>query len=150
QHTVAKYGKSAPDDYTRQIFSPPTLDGDGDDDSAAAAARAGQARQRVLRDLREQVAEAVAAPIANLFSLADAARDDDDDANASPVPTDAAAIADAARKGLADDALLRLFLEAQPAFDEAEAGPSLRGDLRVVPIAEVLQLLDAQNQTGIL
>src|SRR4029079_6339745 len=32
----------------------------------------------------------------------------------------------------------------------SEASPGLRGDLRVVPLAEVLQLLDVQEQSGVL
>src|SRR5207302_8592418 len=31
-----------------------------------------------------------------------------------------------------------------------EVAPGLRGDLRVVPLAEVLQLLDVQEQSGVL
>lgn len=150
QHTVDKYGAhgQGPDEFTKQILTPPSLD------AAAAEMRtereAAATQQRVLRDLRDRIAERIATPLANLHSLADAAREADGGDSAAPVPIDAETVAEAARQALDDEALRQLFLDALPALEDAEVGPSLRGDVRVVPIAEVLQLLDAQNQTGIL
>jgi hypothetical protein len=70
------------------------------------------------------------------------------------VPTDAASVTDAVRAALDDDFLGGLAGEleemAASAAVDPVAEPSLRGDLRVVPIAEVLQLLDAQEQSGVL
>ena len=69
---------------------------------------------------------------------------------ARKVATDAAAIADAvrsrarrrrARAACSASIDLGLF---------GEGTPGLRGDLRVVPLAEVLQLLDVQEQSGVL
>src|SRR5690606_27217851 len=48
-------------------------------------------------------------------------------------------------------ALAELMRELEPVAQAGGGGgASLRGDLRVVPIAEVLQLLDAQKQSGVL
>jgi hypothetical protein len=72
------------------------------------------------------------------------------------VPTDAASVADAVRGSLDDEFLAELAAEleqqgaAAPGVLNAPADASLRGDLRVVPLAEVLQLLDAQKQSGVL
>ncbi len=152
QHTVSKYGESTGDgeDATRQLVVAQTSEAD-----TAAGMRAvlenKQAREQALDDLRESIIEAIAPPLASLMSLLRAAGEEEttdiDDVENS---IDAEAVAAAARKVLDDDVVQRLFVEAQPMFEEADMGPSLRGDLRVVPIAEVLQLLDAQQQSGIL
>jgi CheY-like chemotaxis protein len=57
-------------------------------------------------------------------------------------------VAELARQALGDDDLAELITRAAPAV--TGAAPSLGGDLRVVPIAQVLQLLDAQAQSGVL
>lgn len=59
--------------------------------------------------------------------------------------TDAAAIAE-----VLDDATLGGLLGGLDPEAFGEAAPGLRGDLRVVPLAEVLQLLDVQEQSGVL
>jgi hypothetical protein len=64
------------------------------------------------------------------------------------VPTDAAAITDAARAALDDATLAAILGAVDPAL--LNESPGLRGDLRVVPLAEVLQLLDVQEQAGLL
>jgi len=134
QHTIAKYGNGEAD------LSSVTDSAEVDPLAADAA------REEALRTVRGQIADAVAARTAALFSLADAARDDG--APDGRIPTDAAAIADAARSALDDDTLLAILAGWDPeALGEA---PSLRGDLRVVPLAEVLQLFDVQEQSGIL
>jgi hypothetical protein len=61
----------------------------------------------------------------------------------------AVALAEAARAAL-DDATLTRLLGAVDLDLLADATPGLRGDLRVVPLAEVLQLFDAQAQSGAL
>jgi DNA-binding response OmpR family regulator len=151
QHSIAKYAKRDPADYTKPIIAGPgSLE---EVEGGAAADAAGQARRAAIEAIRVKVIDVVATRVAALFSLADAARaastsggNDADD----HVPTDASAIADAARVALDDDTLARLLQDAEPVLATGEATPSLRGDLRVVPIAEVLQLLDAQKQTGTL
>jgi hypothetical protein len=55
---------------------------------------------------------------------------------------------DLTRRALGDDDLAGIITRAAPAM--TTAAPSLGGDLRVVPIAQVLQLLDAQEQSGVL
>jgi CheY-like chemotaxis protein len=136
QHTITKYGGGEP------VRASDTPDVEALSDSGR------EARDETLRQVRGQIADAVGARIAALFSLADAVRDgrSDDD---SRVPTDAAAIADAARSALDDETLLAILAAWDPDAAGGQAA-SLRGDLRVVPLAEVLQLLDVQEQSGVL
>lgn len=131
QHTIAKYGGRHHGGGADQ--APAEL---GDDGARAAA----------LAELRAQLADAVGARVAALFSLAGAAADDD---LASRIPTDAGAIADAARSALDDRSLAQILasIDVPAALGGASA---LTGDLRVIPLAEVLQLLDHQEQTGLL
>lgn len=130
QHTIAKYGgrHHVPSDQ-----GPVEL---GDDGARAAA----------LAELRGQLADAVGARVAALFALAGAAGDED---LASRIPTDAGAIADAARSALDDKSLAQILasVDVPAALGGASA---LTGDLRVIPLAEVLQLVDHQEQTGLL
>jgi CheY-like chemotaxis protein len=137
QHTIVKYGGGEP---VRASDTP------SDVDVLSDSGR--EARDESLRQIRGQIADAVGARIAALFSLADAVQNDarDDDAR---VPTDAAAIADAARSALDDETLLAILAGWDPDAAGGQAA-SLRGDLRVVPLAEVLQLLDVQEQSGVL
>lgn len=130
QHTVAKYGG-------RHAAGGDTLPVDLPTDSARAEA---------LAALRGQIADAVGARVAALFALAGAADGDD---LSSRIPTDAAAIADAARSAL-DDRSLGQILAAVDVPAAMGGGAALTGDLRVIPLAEVLQLLDHQEQTGLL
>ncbi len=138
QHTIAKYSRRAAEDH-----STPLIAGADDvqaDPVALEAARAdAAARLDALADLRERIATAVAARLAGVPPLA----------TAQAGPLDAAAIADATRAALDDDSLTELARTVDAAAI-IEDGPSLRGDLRVVPVAEVLQLLDAQEQSGVL
>jgi CheY-like chemotaxis protein len=132
QHTVAKYqGADAP--RTDAI-------------TAADLADGGAGRGRALAALRGVLTDVVAARVAALFALADAAGDTGGERDAR-VPTDAAAIADTVRSALDDDALAGVVARLDPALFDGE---SLRGDLRVIPLAEVVQLLDHQEQSGVL
>jgi DNA-binding response OmpR family regulator len=142
QHTIAKYGRRSIDDHTRPIVA---RDGLPAEHEAARAAQA--AREAALAAVRDAIASAVAQRVSGLFGLADAARGEDDGGR---VPTDASAIADAARAALDDETLAAILARAEPIIGGGELAPSLRGDLRVVPIAEVLQLLDVQQQWGTL
>jgi hypothetical protein len=90
----------------------------------------------------------VAARIAALFSLASSSSAGTQDGDAR-VATDAAAIREATSAAL-DDATLQRLIGNLDADLFGESAPGLRGDLRVVPLAEVLQLLDVQEQSGIL
>lgn len=132
QHTVAKYqGGEAP--RTDAV-------------AAADLADGGAGRGRALAALRGLLTEVVATRVAALFALADAAGDAGGDRDAR-VPTDATAIADTVRSALDDDALAGVVARLDPALFDGE---SLRGDLRVIPLAEVVQLLDHQEQSGVL
>jgi len=143
QHTISKYAKRSQDEFVEPLIRGSHDVGPGEAERQSAKDQE-EARAAALETARQQIAQAVSARIAGLFSLADAARDDDvnDD---SRVPTDASAIADAARSALDDDTILQILTTADPAQQS-----SLRGDLSVVPIAEVLQLLDVQEQSGTL
>lgn len=153
QHTVSKYGDqdTTGEDATRQLAL--TATAEADTEAGVRAVRENkQAKEQALEDLRNSIIEAIAPPLAGLMSLLRAAGGDNESTDVDDYATgiDADAVAAAARKVLDDELVHRLFIEAQPMFEEADMGPSLRGDLRVVPIAEVLQLLDAQQQSGIL
>ncbi|HUQ02866.1 MAG TPA: DUF4388 domain-containing protein [Kofleriaceae bacterium] len=138
QHTITKYGRGNPEARGTAAESAPnesTVDSD-DGPRAAAMAR-----------LRTTIADAVGARVAALFGLANAAHDGTSED--SRIPTDAAAIADAARTAL-DDRSLGDILAGVDLSALGASGPSLTGDLRVVPLAEVLQLIDHQEQSGVL
>ena len=130
QHTIAKYGGRHAAGGDTVPIEPP---GDG-------------ARAAALADLRGQIADAVGARVAALFALAGAADRDDP---AGQIPTDASAIADAARSAL-DDRNLGQILAAVDLAAAIGGAAALTGDLRIIPLAEVLQLLDQQEQTGLL
>ena len=134
QHTVAKYRTSDAADPR------PT-------DQMAAVDGAGPARSNALGALRSQLADVVGARVAALFALADAADEGAPD-RASRIPTDASAIADAVRSALDDTSLGAIVSGIDLAA--LDGGPSLTGDLRVIPLAEILQLLDHQEQSGVL
>jgi CheY-like chemotaxis protein len=144
QHTIAKYqGGPAPATAAVEVEPP----------AAEAAVDADPLVTETLEHVRRRIAATVAGQIASLHELARDARDAGagDTPGGDFVPTDADAVADAARSALPDRALLDILQAARPILGRAgEEAASLRGDLRVVPIAEVLQLLDAQKQTGTL
>jgi CheY-like chemotaxis protein len=138
QHTISKYapGGGSDDDNPSLVT--------GEDLAATDDADRTHARAAAIGELRSRITDVVSARIAALFALAQDAHDPD-----SEVPTDAAAIAEAARTAL-DDASLGKMLGTIDLGLFAEGTPGLRGDLRVVPLAEVLQLLDVQEQSGVL
>lgn len=134
QHTIAKYratgdGDPRPTDPSLTLDDVPS-------------------RSQALAHLRGRLADVVAARVAALFALADAASDDATVDRAGRIPTDASAIADTVRSAL-DDASLGQIIGAVD-LAALDGGPSLTGDLRVVPLAEILQLLDHQEQSGVL
>ncbi|HET9623248.1 MAG TPA: DUF4388 domain-containing protein, partial [Kofleriaceae bacterium] len=134
QHTVSKYGKP------RAEAAPSLVTGEdlaATDDADRAAARAA-----ALGELRTAIVEVLATQVAMMAAAGDA-----DGRTAEPAAD--TAIADAARAAL-DDATLGRVLSQIDLGLFGEASPGLRGDLRVVPLAEVLQLLDLQEQSGVL
>jgi DNA-binding response OmpR family regulator len=131
QHTLGKYGPA------RTVEEQPSLV-TGEDLSATDDADRSLARSTALAQLRTRITEAIAAQVV----LSDADAED-------KVAAEAAAISRIAGAAL-DDATLTRMLGAIDLGLLAEATPGLRGDLRVVPLAEVLQLLDVQEQSGVL
>lgn len=138
QHTIGKYGASG----NTEEDNPSLVT--GEDLSANDDADKTHARAAALSHLREELADVVSARVAALFALAESAHDPD-----AKVSTDAAAIRGAARTALDDASLAKLLGELDMGLF-GEGTPGLRGDLRVVPLAEVLQLLDVQEQSGVL
>jgi CheY-like chemotaxis protein len=133
-HTVSKYhGEGA---------EPPPV-GDAPTPSPDELAEAADAVEGTNRDalarLREGLARAVAGGIIAHSAFVDA-------------DLDAAHLAEAARGALPDGKLHALLAEMQSAAPElAESSEAvLTGDLGVVPLADVLGLLQSQQQTGVL
>jgi DNA-binding response OmpR family regulator len=136
QHTIAKYGGPGVEEEPSLVT--------GEDLAATDDADRAHARAAALAGLRGQISELVSTRVAALFALAESARGDD-----AHVNTDAAAIADAIKNAL-DDVVLTKLTGSIDLGLFGEGLPGLRGDLRVVPLAEVLQLLDVQEQSGVL
>jgi DNA-binding response OmpR family regulator len=137
QHTITKYAGPGADDDNPSLVT-------GEDLAATDDADKAHARSSALAELRAKITDVVSARVAALFALAESASSTEE-----KVSTDAAAIAEAARNSL-DDASLGKMLGSIDLGLFAEGTPGLRGDLRVVPLAEVLQLLDVQEQSGVL
>ncbi|HSK00440.1 MAG TPA: DUF4388 domain-containing protein [Kofleriaceae bacterium] len=138
QHTIGKYGRAGgPEEGNPSLVT-------GEDLAATDDADRAGARIAALATMRRAIAGAVGARVAELVALARSSREPD-----AEVPTDAAAVAEAAGAAL-DDAALAGMLGAIDLGLFGDGTPGLRGDLRVVPLAEVLQLLDVQEQSGVL
>ncbi|MBA3538879.1 MAG: response regulator [Deltaproteobacteria bacterium] len=135
QHTIGKYTAGREDEPSLVT---------GEDLSATDDADRTHARSGAMDKLRMQITDVVSGRIAALFALAHATREPD-----GAIATDATAVADAMRTALDDPSLLKM-LTALDLGLFGENTPGLRGDLRVVPLAEVLQLLDVQEQSGVL
>jgi DNA-binding response OmpR family regulator len=137
QHTLGKYGPTGSvDDASPSLVTGEDLEATDDADRASA-------RSAALAQLRSSMVDAVGARVAELYALAGTAGEE------APVAVDTAAVLEAARAALDDAALSRMLGAIDLGlFGEGVAG--LRGDLRVVPLAEVLQLLDLQEQSGVL
>ena len=133
QHTVGKYGAAG----TVEDDQPSLVT--GEDLAATDDADRAQARSTALAQLRASIIDALSAQVA----LADTAATDD------RIAADTAAIVRTAQAAL-DEATLTRALAAIDLGLLRDGTPGLRGDLRVVPLAEVLQLLDVQEQSGVL
>jgi len=160
QHTIAKYAERGALDGSRPLVGrPPTEE---PTENSTAMAQEEETRRRVVARVRERLAVRIGERVSGLYGLADAAQRDQagerppsqSEASGDLVPTDAASVADAVRAALDDQTLDEVTRELEQLVGAGAPGQaaeaSLRGDLRVVPIAEVLQLLDAQKQTGLL
>lgn len=159
QHTIAKYSNKRTDERTRPLVGrAPSADPPMSEDETVA----GEVNQQAaVERVRSRLAERIAEKIQGIVSLAVAARAESSDSGsdgrpgthdgADLVPTDARALAEAIRESVDDGVVHEILRALEPvAQSGAGGGASLRGDLRVVPIAEVLQLLDAQKQSGVL
>jgi len=154
QHTVAKYGPLRTADDTPSLVT-------GEDLAATDEADRTQARSAALAQLRSSLTEIITGQLALAGAPNTVDTSDTRDTRDTRAPTDttetslegaaldAEAITGGVRAALSDAALLRL-LGATDLGLLSEASPGLRGDLRVVPLAEVLQLLDVQEQSGVL
>jgi len=137
QHTIGKYGGPGGDDENPSLVT-------GEDLAATDDADRVHAKAAALGQLRTQLADAVSARVVALVSLAAESHESE-----TRIATDAQAIADSIRSAL-DDGALGHMLSSIDLGLLADGIPGLRGDLRVVPLAEVLQLLDVQEQSGVL
>jgi CheY-like chemotaxis protein len=136
QHAIGKYAAGHDEENPSLVT--------GEDLAATDDADRSHARSAAMGQIRSQVSDAVSARVSALFSLAASASSDGE-----KITTDAAAIADAVKTALDDGALSRTLGSIDLTLF-GEGMPGLRGDLRVVPLAEVLQLLDVQEQSGVL
>jgi CheY-like chemotaxis protein len=138
QHTIGKYAGPGHEEENPSLIT-------GEDLAATDDADRSHARSAAIAVLRNQVAENVGGQVAALVTLAAESAGTDH----SKVATDPAAIADAVKAALDDAAVMRMLSSIDLSlFGEGMQG--LRGDLRVVPLAEILQLLDVQEQSGVL
>jgi CheY-like chemotaxis protein len=137
QHTIGKYGVPGGEDENPSLVT-------GEDLSATDDADRAHARTAALGQLRGAVSDVVSARVAALFQLAEVTQDKD-----ARVSTDASSISAAIRNALDDQAISHMLSSIDLGLF-GESVPGLRGDLRVVPLAEVLQLLDVQEQSGVL
>jgi len=141
QHAIGKYAGQPETGENPSLVT-------GEDLAATDDADRAHARAAALGELRGRLADLTSARVAALFSLEAAAREADTNVQIIK-PGDAAAIADAVKKAL-DDATITAMLGEIDLGLFGDGAPGLRGDLRVVPLAEVLQLLDVQEQSGVL
>lgn len=147
QHTMAKYGDNVSDTSLSHAFGEQSTDADTQA-GVRAIKESKEAREQAFDDLRDRIVSALSPSLASLLSLvhggnpSDAESDDDD--------VDVLGVESAVRSVLDDEMIFDLFRNSQAVFEDAELGPSLQGDVRIVPIAEILQLLDAQQQSGAL
>src|SRR5262245_47592215 len=126
QHTIGKYspGRAEDDDNPSLVT--------GEDLAATDDADRAHARTAAIASLRTSITDVVSARVAALFQLAQDSRDD------AHVATDAAAISEAARAALDDVALGKMLgaMDLGLFGEDHLSRPGLRGDLRVVPLAE--------------
>jgi len=131
QHTIGKYGGPGVEEEHPSLVT-------GEDLSATDDADRTHAKTAALSSLRGQISEIVSARL----TLENAGTQEG-------AKLDTGAITSALKAAL-DDAVLTRVIAGIDLGLFGEGVPGLRGDLRVVPLAEVLQLLDVQEQSGVL
>jgi DNA-binding response OmpR family regulator len=102
-------------------------------DSANLAAPDQLAKKNIAAELAEKLADVLAAPLSQM---------------AEPRRSDPIAIAGTIRRALGPDAFEELGRAVRDLNDKAEQSEGFGGNLRVIPLAEVLQVLQLQRQTG--
>ncbi len=144
QHSISKYSKRPPDDHTKPILKSSVDELQRSRLDAEAAQADELAREAAREALRNQIAELIATPLVDHLELAQAS------AEASSATPDADGIKEIIRAVVDQPAITELVELVEPIVQVGAAAPSLRGDLQVVPMADVLQLLEQQQQSGIL
>ena len=142
-HTIAKYKVGG----TGETEAPPLIEGSleitGTGIDTVALREAESARRRVLAEVKDGLATTIGRALVAKGVEAPAAAEG---ASADPE----ARMIDAAAAALSDELLAEILAPVAPGMGSAPDEPVLQGDLRVVPIAEVLQLLGVQAQSGVL
>ncbi len=149
QHTVAKYTAEESEGARSLALSQQTTDADTQA-GVRAIKESKEAKEQAFDDLRDRIVSALSPRLTSLLSLVNAGHHSDEESSEDEDDVDVLAVEAAVRSVLEDEVVFDLFRNSQAVFEDAELGPSLRGDVRIVPIAEVLQLLDAQQQSGAL
>jgi DNA-binding response OmpR family regulator len=136
QHTIAKYRKAGDGDGDSQ---PALLPAQTPEELATAAEAAVEARRSALAKLREGVTKAACRAVV-LGAVDRGISLDEEDVSAW------------IGKGLVTEALELLLGDLRATAPEltGSSDAALAGDLKVVPLAEVLMLLSQQEQTGVL
>lgn len=142
QHSIAKYGTRPPEEHTKPILKSAADELERSRADAAAAEADERGRDQALANLRTQIAELVAPSLSEHLELSRQATGDE--------PLSREAIGELVRTALDATTVSNLVEAIEPVMQSGASSPSLRGDLRVIPMAEVLQLLDQQVQSGVL
>jgi DNA-binding response OmpR family regulator len=144
QHTVAKHAaaKAPAADSSPSLVTAEDLAATEDTDRS-------RSRSTALAQLRSSLAVAFAARPSVVAAETTDTAIDTPTTQGDIAATNAEAVAAVIDAAL-DDATLTRLLGAIDLGLFGDAAPGLRGDLRVVPIAEVLRLFDAQDQSGAL
>jgi len=133
RHTIDKYRRRGEESEPASTLLPET----SPEEAVAAAESAMEARRAALGRLREGLSKSAARAVVHGSEEQSVALDEDD-------------VAAWIASGLSADTLEVLLAELRASAPElvGEGETALAGDLRVVPIAEVLALLSHQEQTG--
>ncbi|MCG8421521.1 MAG: response regulator [Proteobacteria bacterium] len=148
QHTIAKYARKSPSEDTLSVLDVANNRAEADPrEDRKLAEELGETKASALADIRDRLTRALVTA-ADQGSGAQWARlrGEEGDGRADGVT----GLADLVDTSLDDDTLLAILSSAEHVLAASDHSPSLRGDLHVVPLAEVLQLLDVQEQSGIL
>ncbi|MEM9489328.1 MAG: DUF4388 domain-containing protein, partial [Myxococcota bacterium] len=152
KHTVTKYARRAPVDEDAVVAQAQAqAQADRLAEQALSDGTEGT-RDATLSDAREQITSAVVAQLSRDHGAGDDGGEGDEPGAGLPedLTLSPEQISALVRAALSDEVLTEVAREAQHSLVGTERAPSLRGDLRAVPIAEVLQLLAAQEQSGVL